>query len=123
MAALSRCGTFSPLCAVCVQVCLGNMGHSRGAKAVREAKVEPELEARVAMVGIQLGLLSDAARLYQSCGRYDLLNKLYQSSGDWEKALAVAEKHDRMHLKTTHYEVRSHGNRNSTPVNFRSVCL
>jgi intraflagellar transport protein 140 len=55
------------------------MGHSRGARALRETKAsEPELEARVAMVAIQLGLLTDAARLYQSCGRYDLLSKLYR---------------------------------------------
>jgi intraflagellar transport protein 140 len=41
----------------------------------------------------------------QSCGRYDLLNKLYQASGEWDKAIAVAEEHDRIHLKTTHYLV------------------
>jgi hypothetical protein len=52
------------------EVCFGNMGHSRGARAVRETKAtEPELEASVAMVAIQLGLLSDAARLYQVCVR------------------------------------------------------
>ena len=55
------------------------MGHSRGARALRETKAaEPELEARVAMVAVQLGLLTDAARLYQSCGRYDLLSRLYR---------------------------------------------
>ena len=37
-------------------VCLGNMGHARGAKAVREAMKEPELDARVAILAIQLGL-------------------------------------------------------------------
>lgn len=37
-------------------VCLGNMGHARGAKALREAMKEPELDARVAVLAIQLGL-------------------------------------------------------------------
>lgn len=37
-------------------VCLGNMGHARGAKALREAIKEPELDARVAVLAIQLGL-------------------------------------------------------------------
>ena len=86
------------------EVCLGQMGHARGAKAVREAKQEPELEAQVAMVGIQLGLMSDAMRLYQSCGRYDLLNNLYQACGQWEKALSVAKTNDRIHLRTTYYQ-------------------
>lgn len=39
------------------RVCLGNMGNARAAKALKEAEVEPELEARVAMLAIQLGML------------------------------------------------------------------
>ena len=39
------------------KVCLGNMGHARGARALREAEREPEMEARVAMLAIQLGML------------------------------------------------------------------
>jgi len=90
------------------EVCLGNMGHARGARAVREAKREPEHDAAIAMVAVQLGLLSDAAKLYEECERYDLLNELYQASGHWDKALAVAQKHDRIHLKTTHYLYARH---------------
>ena len=90
------------------EVCLGNMGHARGARAVREAKKEPEVEAQVAMVAIQLGLLDDAARLYRECGRYDLLNKLFQAAGKWERALSVAKEHDRIHLRTTHYQYARH---------------
>lgn len=43
------------------KVCLGNMGHARGARALREAEQEPELEARVAMLAIQLGMLVSQA--------------------------------------------------------------
>lgn len=39
------------------KICLGNMGHARGAKALREAQQEPEQEARVAVLAIQLGML------------------------------------------------------------------
>lgn len=38
-------------------VCLGNMGHARGARALREAKKEPEIECQIAMLAIQLGQL------------------------------------------------------------------
>ena len=86
------------------EVCLGNMGHARGAAAVREAKKEPELEAAIAAVAIQLGLLDDAARLYKECGRYDLLNKLYQGQGRWEESINMAQDNDRIHLKTTHHK-------------------
>jgi len=37
-------------------VCLGNMGHARGAKALRESMKEPELDAKVATLALQLGL-------------------------------------------------------------------
>lgn len=37
-------------------VCLGNMGHARGARALREAMKEPELDAKVAVLAMQLGL-------------------------------------------------------------------
>ena len=86
------------------EVCLGNMGNARGAAAVREAKKEGNLEVTIGVLAIQLGLLDDAAALFREAGRYDMLNKLYQASGFWEKAILTAEEHDRIHLKTTHYK-------------------
>lgn len=43
------------------KVCLGNMGHARGARALREAEQEPEPEAHVAVLAIQLGMLVSQA--------------------------------------------------------------
>eukprot|EP00873_Tetraselmis_striata_P011387 jgi/Tetstr1/431651/TSEL_021180.t1 len=83
--------------------CLGNMQHARGARAVREAAALEELDARVAMVAVHLGMKEDAIKLFRSCERYDLLNRLYQACGQWDKALEVANKYDRIHLKATHY--------------------
>ncbi|XP_028905060.1 intraflagellar transport protein 140 homolog [Ornithorhynchus anatinus] len=90
------------------RVCLGNMGHARGAKALREAEQEPELEARVAMLAIQLGMLEEAEQLYLKCQRYDLLNKFYQASDQWQRAVSIAETHDRVHLRTTYYNYAKH---------------
>ncbi|XP_012989276.2 intraflagellar transport protein 140 homolog isoform X2 [Esox lucius] len=90
------------------RVCLGNMGNARAARALREAEAEPELEARVAVLALQLGMLDDAEKLYKSCGRFDLLNKLYQASGKWPQALETAETHDRIHLRTTYYSYAKH---------------
>ena len=46
------------------EVCLSKMGNAAGARAVREAKErEPEREAHIAMVALQLGLLQDAESL------------------------------------------------------------
>ena len=39
-------------------LCLGNMGHARGAKALRKAMAEePQMDAQVAMLALQLGML------------------------------------------------------------------
>lgn len=56
----------------------------------------------------QLGLLDDAVRLYRECGRYDLLNRLYQAAGLWERALEVAEANDGINLSTTHQLYAQH---------------
>ncbi|XP_026973686.1 intraflagellar transport protein 140 homolog isoform X4 [Sagmatias obliquidens] len=90
------------------KVCLGHMGHARGARALREAEQEPEPEARVAVLAIQLGMLEDAEHLYKKCGRYDLLNRLLQAEGQWQRAIEVAERHDRVHLRTTYYNYARH---------------
>lgn len=91
------------------EVCLGNMGHARGAAAVRESKKnDGSLETTIGILAIQLGLLGDAAQLFREAGRYDLLNKLYQSAGLWEKAIAIATTKDRIHLKTTHFQYARH---------------
>jgi intraflagellar transport protein 140 len=89
------------------EVCLGNMGHARGAAALREAKKDKSatLESNIGILAIQLGLLDDAARLFRESKRFDLLNRLYQSAGLWDKAVVTATHSDRIHLKTTHYHL------------------
>ncbi|CAM1291051.1 IFT140 (predicted) [Pycnogonum litorale] len=93
-------------------VCLGKMGHARGAKALREAIAtiaDPdEVDARVAVLAVHLGMLDEAEKLYKSSGRYDLLNKMYQDSNQWEKALDTAENKDRINLRTTFYNYAKH---------------
>ncbi|CAH1793664.1 unnamed protein product [Owenia fusiformis] len=89
-------------------VCLGNMGHARGAKALRESVAEPELDARVACLAVQLDLHEDAVRPLKNCKRYDLLNDFYQSNGQWGKAMETAEMYDRVHLRTTYYNYGKH---------------
>lgn len=44
------------------RVCLGNMGNARAAKALKEAEAQPEPEAQVAMLAIQLGMLVGCIR-------------------------------------------------------------
>uniref|UniRef100_A0ABL0EJ54 Anaphase-promoting complex subunit 4 WD40 domain-containing protein n=1 Tax=Rhodnius prolixus TaxID=13249 RepID=A0ABL0EJ54_RHOPR len=84
------------------KICLGHMGHTRGVAALNEAEKEPELEARIAALALQLGM-KEAEELYEECGRYDLLNKLYQRSDQWDRAVEISQKHDRIHLRNTYH--------------------
>ena len=89
-------------------VCLGNMRFARGARATRETEGEKELEARLAMVAIQLNMIDEAKELYKECGRYDLLCKLDQTNGEFDDAVEVATKFNRINLKNTHYQMAKH---------------
>eukprot|EP01012_Entosiphon_sulcatum_P045924 TRINITY_DN6146_c0_g1_i1.p1 TRINITY_DN6146_c0_g1~~TRINITY_DN6146_c0_g1_i1.p1 ORF type:complete len:1449 (+),score=295.84 TRINITY_DN6146_c0_g1_i1:53-4399(+) len=90
------------------EVCLGNIQDAKAARALREARSEPEVEARVAMLAIHLNRIPEAERLYKHCKRYDLLNRMYQACGKWDLALQTAEKFDRIHLRTIHYNNARH---------------
>ena len=90
------------------EVCLGNMRFARGARALREAKKDPDQNAQLAMVALQLNMLEDARKLYEESERFDLLNEMLQAAGEWEAALEVAEKHDRINLKTTLFKQARH---------------
>ncbi|XP_053678512.1 intraflagellar transport protein 140 homolog [Anopheles nili] len=88
------------------KVCLGHLRRARSVRALRRAMEDTTLEpeARVAVLAIELGMLDEAEALYKRCGRYDLLNKLYQASGRFEEALEVAEHFDRVHLRNTYHK-------------------
>ena len=89
-------------------VCLGNMRFARGARAARETENEKEIEARLAMVAIQLNMIDDAKELYKQSGRYDLLCKLHQACGEWDEAIQVAQKYNRINLKNTYFAMAKH---------------
>ncbi|XP_077561362.1 intraflagellar transport protein 140 homolog [Haemaphysalis longicornis] len=91
------------------RICLGKMAHARGAWSVRRAMDnEPELEAQTAILALQLGMVQEAQSLLESCGRYDLLVRLLEDSGQWERAIEVARSHDRIRLRATYHNYAKH---------------
>ncbi|KAK4874572.1 hypothetical protein RN001_013932 [Aquatica leii] len=110
---IQSAGVWNSLARMCVKtrrldvasVCLGHMGNARAARALRLAIADSSLpiEAKIAVLAIQLEMLDEAEQLYIQCGRYDLLNKFYQSCNKMDKALKIAETKDRIHLKNTEH--------------------
>ncbi|KAL3690969.1 hypothetical protein R1sor_004620 [Riccia sorocarpa] len=88
--------------------CFAVMNNVSAAAYVRASFHEPEEDARVAAVAIQLGLLETAQELYITCKRFDLLRHLYETCGEWDKAIELASKHDRVNLKGTLHAYAKH---------------
>lgn len=69
------------------EICIGNMKFARGARSIRQAKKEPELQSQLAMVALQLGMVEESKNLYEESGRFDLLSKLCQANGEVDKSI------------------------------------
>lgn len=69
------------------KVCLGHLKRAASARALRLGMQDHRLEedAKVAVLAIELKMIGEAAELYKKCGRYDLLNMLYQAAGKYEE--------------------------------------
>lgn len=58
------------------RVCLGHMGHARGAQMLREVAKEPELDAQIAVLAIHLGLDVSHLPLFIKCTEHIYKNNL-----------------------------------------------
>lgn len=69
------------------KVCLGHLKRAYSARALRLAMQDDRLEeeAKVAVLAIELGMIEEAVALYKNCGRFDLLNRLYQAAGKFDQ--------------------------------------
>jgi len=90
------------------KVCLGNMRFARGAKAAREAEDEKEIEAKLGLMSIQLNMIEEAKELFIQCGRYDLLCNMLTASGEWDEAIEISEKNNRINVKNIYYQMAQH---------------
>lgn len=90
------------------EVCLGQMGHVRGAAALRDSKKYNNVDASIGVLALQLGLYDDAIRCFREANRPDLMNQLYQAAGLWEKAVKIAKSQDHIHLQATHFQYAKH---------------
>jgi intraflagellar transport protein 140 len=54
---------------------------------------------------MHLGLIEDAKILLQECGRWDLLIKFNISIGDYERAIEISSKNERINLKNSYYRI------------------
>ncbi|KAK5641268.1 hypothetical protein RI129_009815 [Pyrocoelia pectoralis] len=110
---IQSAGVWQSLARMCVKtrrldvasVCLGHMGDAKAARALRLAVSDTSLpiEAKIAVLAIQLNMLDEAEQLYLQCERYDLLNKFHQNRNKMDEALKIAESKDRIHLKNTEH--------------------
>ncbi|CAF1117485.1 unnamed protein product [Didymodactylos carnosus] len=84
------------------KICLGKMGLFRGARALRAVEHDKP-EVKIAVLAIHLNMKEEAEKILLQSKRYDLLNQFYQSINEWDKAIDISLRHDRIHLRNTYY--------------------
>lgn len=81
------------------EVCLANMQDGVAARALREAKEEPELETRLGVLAASLGMREEAEKLFRKAKRQDRITEMHIACGSWEAAQKNAELSDRIRLR------------------------
>ncbi|KAI9354065.1 hypothetical protein DFJ73DRAFT_959062 [Zopfochytrium polystomum] len=82
-------------------ICLCKIRHVKAIAALRRIDDEKSLELKAATLAIFLDMHEEVQQIYTKLGRYDLLNLYHQESGQWNKALDVASKFDRINFRAT----------------------
>jgi intraflagellar transport protein 140 len=84
-------------------VCLANMQDGVAARALRESKDEPELDTRLGILALSLGMREEAERFFKKAKRHDLVTELLIANGNWDAAQKNAEQLDRIRLRQVAY--------------------
>ena len=96
-----------------LEICLSNMRFATGIKALRESAHEKEPEARLAQVAMHLNLIDEAKILLEEIKRYDILIRFYIGIGEYDQAIDLAKKKNRINLENTYYRIAQHYERNN----------
>ncbi|CAK9817048.1 Intraflagellar transport protein 140 homolog [Anthophora quadrimaculata] len=106
-------GIWKSLARMCVKtmqlnmalLCLGHMKQARAARALREAMQDENLnlEAKVGILAVELGLYNDAERLFREAKRLDLLGKLLEARNKFKEAIELAKNENKIREKTSYY--------------------
>ncbi|KAL0120487.1 hypothetical protein PUN28_008311 [Cardiocondyla obscurior] len=86
-------------------LCLGHMKQANAARALREAMQDDtlNLEAQVGILAVELGLHTDAERLFREAKRLDLLGRLYEARNKFKEAIQLGNNENKIREKTSYY--------------------
>lgn len=106
-------GIWKSLARMCVKtkqlnmalLCLGHMKQAKAARALREAMQDDSLnlEAKIGILAVELGLYNDAERLFREAKRLDLLGKLLEARNKFKEAIELARNENKICEKTSYY--------------------
>ncbi|XP_076680544.1 intraflagellar transport protein rempA [Andrena cerasifolii] len=106
-------GIWKSLARMCVKtkqlnmalLCLGHMKQAKAARALREAMQDDSLnlDAKVGILAVELGLYTDAERLFREAKRLDLLGKLLEARSKFKDATELARNENKICEKTSYY--------------------
>ncbi|XP_014295650.1 intraflagellar transport protein 140 homolog [Microplitis demolitor] len=86
-------------------ICLGHMKFVRGTKAFKQGIHDPSLnlEAKIGILAVELGLYADAKRLFREAKRLDLLGSFLETCHRHSEAITLAENENKISEKLSYY--------------------
>jgi len=84
------------------EVCLTNLNNPIGTNIIKHTK---DIDEQLAIVAIYLNKLELAKGLYRQCTNKSLLVKFLEICGEWEEAIEVAKKYDKIRLSSLYYKI------------------
>ncbi|EAY12167.1 hypothetical protein TVAG_003730 [Trichomonas vaginalis G3] len=105
-------GTWRMLCQTCIQndrtellpMCLGKIGNAAFAIHVSKALKENDIVLAKFLTCVAIGANDNAKKIAVENKRYELVAQLSISVGEYDDALSLTRKRDRMHVKQIQYQ-------------------
>lgn len=85
-------------------MCLGKMGYTTAAMTVTNANRKNDPELAKVLTYVAMGKLENAKKVAVDAQRFDLVAQISISTGEFEDAIAIARKRDRLHVKSLQYQ-------------------
>lgn len=116
--AISERSIYKTLLKICIKTrnvelmiyCLGQLGLVHAVRMIRDTPASQK-DLKAAIAAQFIGEVKLSEQILKDANLNLELNQFYQRSGQWTKALSVAETKDRIHLSNTYYRLGKHLNK------------
>ena len=86
------------------RLCMSKLKNIKALRTISSAQKLKDDNALAAQFALHLGLYDEAKDIWSETGNFAQLISFHQSAEEWEKALDISSKKDRLSLPTTYFK-------------------